>query len=299
MDFIDYYKVLGVSEKASEKEIKKAYRNLARKYHPDLNPDDAGAERRFKQVNEAHEVLSDPEKRKKYDQYGKDWQHAEEFEKARSARKRSSRQGSYGQYTYSGGAESDFSDFFESMFGGFGGRRSGRSAGFKGADYRAELELDLRDVYQTHKRTLTLGDKNIRLTIPAGVEDGQTIRIRGHGAPGINGGPKGDLYLTFRIANTTGFRREGADLHKTVEIPLTTAVLGGQITVDTFDGKAKLTVKPQTATETRVRLSGKGFPVYKKEGAFGDLILTYRVQLPTTLTDEQKRLFEQLKATNL
>ena len=296
MDFIDYYKVLDLPKDASEKDIKKAYRKLARKYHPDLNPDDAEAERRFKQVNEAHEVLSDPEKRKKYDQYGKDWQHAEEFEKARKAR---SQQGGFGEYTYSGGTESDFSDFFESMFGGFSGRRSRRSAGFKGPDFRAELALDLREAFQTHKRTLTLDGKKIRLTIPAGVEDGQTIRIRGHGGPGINKGPQGDLYLTFRITNRSGFKREGANLYKSVPISMTTAVLGGDITVDTFDGKAKLKVKPLTDNETRVKLAGKGFPKYRKEGEFGDLILTYKIQMPKALTDEQKRLFERLKATNL
>lgn len=296
MEFIDYYKVLGVSNKASGKEIKSAYRKLARKYHPDLNPDDPGAERKFKQVNEAHEVLSDPEKRKKYDQYGKDWQHAEEFEKARKARQQA---GDYGQYTYSSGPESDFSDFFESMFGGFASGRGSRSRGFRGQDFNASLELDLGDVYQTHKRTLTVGEKNIRITIPAGIEDGQTIRIKGYGGPGINGGPAGDLYITFQLKNSTGFRRKGPDLYKTVDLPLTTAVLGGELTVATFDGKAKLKVKPLTGNNTRVKLKGKGFPVYRKEGQFGDLYITYQIALPGELTEEQRKLFESLRATNL
>jgi curved DNA-binding protein len=296
MEFIDYYKVLGVSEKASGKEIKSAYRKLARKYHPDLNPDDPQAERKFKQVNEAHEVLSDPEKRKKYDQYGKDWQHAEEFEKARKSRQQA---GGYGQYTYSSGPESDFSDFFESMFGGFSSGRSRGSRGFRGQDLNASLELDLREVYRTHKRTLTVGDKNIRITIPAGIEDGQTIRIKGYGGPGINGGPGGDLYITFHLTNNTGFRRKGTDLYKTVDLPLTTAILGGELTVDTFDGKAKLKVKPLTRNNTRVKLKGKGFPVYKKDGQFGDLYVTYQIATPTELTAEQKKLFESLRATNL
>ncbi len=298
MDFIDYYKVLGIPSTASPKEIKAAYRKLARKYHPDLNPNDSGAELQFKQVNEAHEVLSDPEKRKKYDQYGKDWKHAEEFEKARKSRESA---GGAGQYTYSTGQEGDFSDFFESMFGGFTSGRSGqgRGRGFRGQDFNASLQLDLREVYQTHKRTLTLGDRNIRITIPAGIEDGQTIRIKGYGGPGINGGPKGDLYITFEISNATGFRREGANLYKTVPLPLTTAILGGDLTVETFDGKAKLKVKPLTRNNTRVKLGGKGFPKYKKEGEFGDLFITYEVALPTKLTPEQERLFESLKATNL
>ncbi len=302
MEFIDYYKVLGVDKKASESEIKKAYRKLARKYHPDLNPDDAGSEIKFKQINEAHEVLSDREKRKKYDKYGKDWQHAEEFEKARKAR--GSRGGPesgepFGGYTYSGGDQHDFSDFFESMFGGFRGEGQSTGRGFRGADLRAGLELDLRDVYETHKRTLTVGGKNIRITIPAGIEDGQTIRIRGYGGQGRNGGPDGDLYITFALRNSTPFRREGPNLYRTVEIPLTTAVLGGTITVETFDGKAKMKVRPLTQNDTRVKLKGKGFPVYKKEGRFGDLVLTYQVTLPEKLTDQQRQLFEELKKTNL
>ena len=296
MDFIDYYKVLGVTEKATEKEIKGAYRKLARKYHPDLNPNDPEAERQFKQINEAHEVLSDPEKRKKYDQYGKDWQHAEEFEKARKSRQQA---GGYGQYTYSTGEDSDFSDFFESMFGGFGSRRSRETRGFRGQDYNASLEMDLRDAYTTHQRTLSVGDRNIRITIPAGIEDGQTIRIKGYGAPGVNNGPRGDLYLTFHLNNTTGFQREGSDLYRTVDVPLTTAVLGGELTVQTFDGKARLKVKPQTQNNTRVKLKGNGFPVYRKEGQFGDLYITYQVTLPRELTEQQRRLFESLRDTNL
>jgi curved DNA-binding protein len=296
MEFIDYYKVLGITSEASAKDIKTAYRKMARKYHPDLNPNDAGAELKFKQVNEAHEVLSDPQKRKKYDQYGKDWMHAAEFEKAKKSRQ--SADGS-GQYTYSSGDEGDFSDFFESMFGGFGQRGRSQGRGYQGQDFNANLQLELRDVYQTHKRTLTIGDRNIRITIPAGIEDGQTIRIKGYGGPGINGGPKGDLYITFAIRNTTPFRREGANLFKTLEVPLTTAVLGGELTVDTFEGKAKLKVKPLTQNNTRVKLTGKGFPKYKKEGDFGDLFITYQVALPKDLSAEQKRIFESLKVTNL
>ncbi len=296
MEFIDYYKVLGLSQSATEKEIKTAYRKLARKYHPDLNPNNPEAEKKFKQVNEANEVLSDPEKRKKYDQYGKDWQHAEEFEKARKAREQ---QGGFGEYTYTSGEGHDFSDFFESMFGSFGGARGRRSRGFKGQDFNASLELDLREAYRTHKRTLNVGGRNIRITIPAGIEDGQTIKVRGYGGAGINGGPDGDLYLTFNLVNHTPFRREGAQLYRTVPLPLTTAVLGGELTIDTFEGQARLQVKPLTQNNTRVKLKGKGFPVYRKEGEFGDLVITYEVALPRKLDPEQKKLFEALKQTNL
>lgn len=297
MEFIDYYKVLGITKAATSSEVKKAYRKLARKYHPDLNPNDAAAEKMFKQVNEANEVLSDTEKRKKYDEYGKDWQHAEEFEKQKQARRPS---GGFGGYTYSGGQSSeDFSDFFENMFGGGSYRSSQRGARFRGQDLNAELQLNLTDTLTTHKRTLTINNKNIRITIPAGVEDGQTIKISGHGGPGANNGPSGDLFITFKIVNNTTFARERADLYKTKEIPLTTAVLGGEITIDTLSGKVKLKVKPGTANGTKVKLKGKGVPKYKKEGQAGDFYVTYTVNIPTTLTDRQKELFKQLQETNM
>lgn len=289
MEFIDYYKELGLDKSASQEDIKKAYRKLARKYHPDLNPNDKDANKRFQRINEAHEVLSDPEKRKKYDQYGKDWQHAEEFEKARQSRASS---GSRQEGAFSGmGDEGMFSDFFESMFGARGGRQDVK---FRGQDYNAELHLSLRDAYTTHQQTLTVNEKNIRITIPAGVEDGQVIRLKGHGGPGINGGPNGDLYLTFVIADDPQFKRSGNDLYTRVDLDLYTAVLGGEITADTLGGKVKLKVKPETQNETRIRLKGKGFPVYKKEGEYGDLYVTYSIKIPVNLNEKQKELFRQL-----
>jgi curved DNA-binding protein len=302
MEYIDYYKVLGVDKGATAEEIKKQYRKLARKYHPDLNPNDSEAELNFKRINEAHEVLSDPDKRKKYDEYGKDWQHAEEFEKAKRSRGQSN-QGNYSGYTYSSGGDTseDFSDFFESMFGGSGsGFRSHRQkVRFRGQDYQAKLELSLMDVYTAQKQTLTVNGKNIRLSIPAGVEDGQTIKIKGHGGPGIEGGPSGDLYITFSIVNNTDFKRDGADLYKTVQIPLVKAVLGGEILVETLTGKVKLKVAPGTDNGSKVKLKGKGFPKYRKDGQFGDLILTYSVAIPKKLTQEQRALFEALENTKL
>ena len=299
MDFVDYYKTLGVAKNASAEDIKKAYRKLARKFHPDVNPNDKEAHKKFQQINEANEVLSDPEKRKKYDQYGENWKHADQYEQARQQQRQGRggfggfEEGFGGQgYTYSSGDEGDFSDFFESLFGGARGRRS--QAKYRGQDYNAELQLSLSDAYTTHKQTLTINGKNVRITIPAGVENGQQIKLKGYGSPGANGGPNGDLFITFVIKNDTTLRREGNNLYKTEDIDLYTALLGGEKTIDTLSGKIKLKVTPETQNGTRIRLKGKGFPVYKKEGQFGDLYITWNVKLPTNLTAKQKELFTEL-----
>jgi curved DNA-binding protein len=295
MEFIDYYKILEVQSSATEADIKTAYRKLARKYHPDLNPNDENAKKKFQQINEANEVLSDPEKRKKYDQYGKDWKHADEFEKANQQQSQSRTSGGGRQsYGSSGGDFSgDFSDFFESMYGSGAGGRT-RQTKFRGQDLNAELHLNLMDVYKTQQQTLTVNGKNIRLTIPAGVENGQVIKIAGHGSLGSNGGPNGDLYITFTIANHPKFKREGSNLYANVDLDLYTALLGGDLQVDTLDGKVKLKVAPETQSNTKVKLKGKGFPVYKKEGEFGDLYITYNVKLPDNLTEKEKELFTEL-----
>jgi curved DNA-binding protein len=183
------------------------------------------------------------------------------------------------------------------MFGGQESRGRSRQTKFRGQDYNAELKLDLIDAYKTHQQTITVNGKNVRITIPAGIENGQQIRLKGYGAPGVNGGPNGDLYITFSITNNTNFKRMGNDLYTTVEIDLYTAVLGGEVTVDTLSGKVKLKVKPETQNETKIRLKGKGFPVYKKEGEFGDMFITFSVKIPTNLTEKQKELFKELAKT--
>jgi len=292
MDFLDYYKLLGIDKTATPKEIKNAYRKLARKFHPDLNPNDKDAKRKFQQINEANEVLSDPEKRKKYDQYGKDWQHSEQFEKQKQYQQQSSDFGG-SRYTASQ-SEGDFSDFFESMFGRGASTGRGRQVKYRGEDYNAELQLELIDAYKTHKQTLTVNGKKIRITIPAGIENGQTIKIAGHGGQGVNGGPDGDLYITFSIANHSRFKRLGNDLYLSVDLDLYKAVLGGELTIDTLDGKVKLKVKPETQNGTKVKLKEKGFPVYKNEGQYGDLLITYSIRIPTNLSEKQKKLFTQL-----
>ena len=289
MEFVDYYKILGVDKNASQEEIKKAYRKLARKLHPDLNPNDKEAHKKFQQVNEANEVLSDPEKRKKYDQYGKDWQHAEQFEQARQ-----SQQGSEGggfESFYGDMDEDRFSDFFESLFGGGSRRKQTR---FRGQDYQSVLQLSLKDAYTTHQQTLTINGKKIRITIPAGVENGQVIRLKGYGAPGANGGPAGDLYITFEVLPDPRCRRMGNDLYVNHPISLYTAVLGGEEVIETMGGKVKVKVAPGTQNGTRIRLKEKGFPVYKSPDEFGDLYVTFHVKIPTSLSEREKQLFEEL-----
>ncbi|MBF4491827.1 J domain-containing protein [Flavobacterium sp. MR2016-29] len=299
MDYIDYYKTLEITKAATEAEIKKAYRKLARKYHPDLNPNDKEAEKKFKEINEANEVLSNPENRKKYDKYGKDWKHAEEFEKAGydpNQQQQYSRQ-QQGSEDFSGfGGDfsgSDFSDFFNSMYGG-GARNSRSQSKYRGQDFNAELQLDLAAAYTTHKQSLTVNGKNIRITIPAGVENGQIIKIPGHGGPGANGGPNGDLFITFIIENNSDFKREGNNLYADIDLDLYTAILGGEMYVNTFDGKVKIKVPEETQAGTKVKLKGKGFPIYKKENQFGDLYITYKVKTPTKLSQKEKELFQEL-----
>lgn len=289
MSFIDYYKVLGVSKTATQEEIKKAYRKLARKHHPDLNPNDKQAEQKFKELNEANEVLSNVENRKKYDEYGKDWKHADQFEQAKKQEGGKTYCGEQGRNQENA---NDYSSFFESMFGQGNGRNTNQ---FKGQDFNAEVTLTLKDVFETHQRTFTVNGKNIRITIPAGVVNGQKIKIKGQGAPGFNGGPNGDLIILFNIENHSNFKLDNSNLYSEVKLDLYTSLLGGEIFVDTFTGKVKLTVKPETQNGTKVKLKGKGFPIYKKEGQFGDLYITYSIEIPTQLTEKEKELFTELQ----
>lgn len=312
MAFIDYYKVLGVDRNATQADIRKAFRQLAKQYHPDTNKGDPQAQERFQEINEANEVLSDPEKRKRYDEYGEHWAHAEEYE----AQRRQYEQqyggggqsghggfagggfggfdfGGFGDFSRSQGNTGGFSDFFEQLFGGARSRRAEQP--LRGQDYEAELHLSLRDAATTHKQVLQVGDKQIRVTIPAGVADGQRLRLRGHGGEAPAGGTRGDLIVTFRIAPDGVFTRVGNDLHLTVTVPLTTAVLGGEVVVDTLTGSVRMRVPEGTQPGGKRRLRGKGFPVYKREGSFGDLIVTFDVKIPTGLTARQRELFEELE----
>lgn len=296
MAFIDYYKILGIEKNASTADIKKAYRKMARKYHPDVNPNDKEAEVKFKQINEANEVLSNTENRNKYDKFGENWKHGEAYEQAQ--RQQRQQRSSQRQYHDGGGFEgfdeSGYSDFFESMFGGGGFSNRGSNVSYKGQDFNARLQLDLKDVYTSQKRVLNVNGKSIRLTIPAGVTNGQIIKIKGKGGPGKNGGPDGDLLIEFQIMNQTEFKRDGANLYKTVELDLYKAILGGDLMVHTFDGKVKLKLKSPTQNDDQVKLKGKGFPKYKKENDFGDLFITYSIKMPEKLSDQERKHFEEL-----
>jgi len=297
MAFVDYYKILGVNKSASAEEIRKAYRKLARKYHPDLNPNDEKAKQKFQEINEANEVLKDPEKREKYDKYGENWKQSEAYEQAQ--RRSSSRSNPFsqadsgGSYEYTGSFdEGQFSDFFEEMFGSrFGG---GRQTKFRGQDYHADLQLSLESASKTHQQTFTVNGKNIRITVPAGIAHGQKIKLSGHGGEGVNGGPKGDLFITFHIHPHSQFTRTGDDLTTKVNIDLYTAVLGGEIIVQTLDSKIKAKIKAGTQSESKIRIAGKGFPKYKKENKYGDLYVKINVELPTNLNEQEKKLFSEL-----
>jgi curved DNA-binding protein len=303
MEYKDYYKILGVEKTATIDQIKKAYRKLARQYHPDVNPNDATAEQKFKEINEANEVLSDTEKRQKYDQFGADYQRYEQAGAGGAGRgpggfdwSQYAQGGGQGGFGGFGGGGDDFSDFFSSMFGGMGGGAAGGRGTRPGAgpDYQAELELTLEEAYHGGPRTITVQGKNLRLTIQPGVADGQTIRLRDQGGPGRNGGPSGSLLITFRIAPDARYVRTGDDLTQDVPVSLYRALLGGSQTVETLSGTVKINIKPESTNGTRLRLRGKGFPVYRQEGKFGDLYLRLNVQLPQNLTDQEKELIKQL-----
>lgn len=288
MAFIDYYKVLGVKQDASQAEIRKAYRRLAKKYHPDTNGNSPEAQERFQAINEANEVLGDPEKRKKYDDYGEHWRHADEFEAQRREHEaRSNRSGfDFGGWSSFGGS-GGFSDFFEQLFGARGMRKSG------GEDLQATLTITLRDAATTHKQTFSINGEKIRITIPAGIADGQKIRIKGRGAIGDDGS-RGDLYITFRIEPDKIFARDGDNLLLTATTDMYTLLLGGEVTLPALDGNVRMTIKAGTPPDSKLRLKGKGFPIYKREGERGDLIVTLKMRMPA-LNERQKSLLKEIK----
>ena len=305
----DYYQVLDVPRTASQKEIKAAFRRLARQYHPDVNPNDPEAAEKFKQINEAHEVLSDPEKRKKYDQFGADWEQYEAWQKA--GRPEGAPFGQQGHVEYRTvspedledlfGSESPFSDFFHDLYGrGAERRRGGFDAGpLPGEDVEAETSISLEEAYRGALRTVELqtaeGSRRVEVRIPPGVRDGARVRVSGQGTPGRNGGRPGDLYIRVRVLPDPVFRREGDDLHVRAPVPLHVALLGGEVTVPTLKGtRVSLRVPAEVQNGTRLRLRGLGMPRVRGEGQ-GDLYAEVDVRLPVPLTPEARELAQRLR----
>ena len=304
MEYKDYYKTLGVDKKASQDEIKTAYRKLAVKYHPDKNKDNKAAEEKFKLINEANEVLSDPEKRKKYDSLGENWRQYEQAGSRQSGGRRSGN-GRTGPFTYEGdfsdifgeGGGSGFSDFFEQFFGrGSGGASRGRSTQFKGQDYQTDMEITLEEAYHGTHRLIQLEDEKLRIATKPGVHDDQQLRVKGKGGKGSKDN-HGDLYVRVHVTQHPRYSRKGDDLYTTHTIDLFTAVLGGYTIVDTMSGQLKVKIDPGTQNGKTIRIKSKGMPVYGKQNQFGDLYVQLQVHVPEQLTDRQRELFEQLKSS--
>ncbi len=307
MEYTDYYKILGVDKKATPEQIKSAYRKLAVKYHPDKNPGNKAAEESFKRVNEANEVLSDPEKRRKYDELGENWQAYEQGAQA-GGNPFGSRSG--GQtFNYEGGRNdpfggADFSDFFEQFFGRGAGPETGRKSGFgsraepKGRDYETEMEISLEEAYQGTTRIIQLEDEKLRLSTKPGSYDGQSLRIKAKGGSANGAAQRGDLFVHLQVLPHPRFIRQDNDLRTTQTVDLYAAVLGGETIVHTLSGPVKVKISPGTQPGQTVRIKGKGMPVYGQPDQHGDLYVQWQVQIPEKLSDQQRILFAQLQAIN-
>jgi curved DNA-binding protein len=290
----DYYKILGVDRNAKEEDIKKAFRKLAVKYHPDKNPGNKAAEEKFKEANEANDVLSDPEKRKKYDRFGEHWNSPNAGQEYES--------GGYGYSSMNtedfenvfGKGGGGFSDVFENIFGGRTGRQGRRNTPFAGDDLRAEMEISLDEAYQGVTRLFSVNNQSLSIHLKPGIKDEQVLKLKGKGSAGVNQGPPGDLYLTIRVHENPAFKRKEDDLYTELPIDLYTAILGGKADVSTLGGTLKLDIPEETQNGKVLRLKGKGMPVYNKPGKFGDLYVTVSVNLPVNLSEKEKGLFREL-----
>jgi curved DNA-binding protein len=309
MEYKDYYKILGVDRNASEKEIKKAYRKLARKHHPDVNPGDEGAEERFKEINEAHEVLSDPDKRKKYDQLGASWRQY----RSTGGDPRGFDWGQWYAQPGGGGVHVEyadlsdlfgggggFSDFFSAIFGGMGRGRGaawnmgGQPRAASGQDFEQEVEITLEEAFSGTTRVLQKDGRRLEVKIPAGVRTGSKVRMRGEGGEGFGGGTKGDLYLRVRVLPHRSLERKGDDLHCELPVDLYTAILGGEVKVPTLKGGAMLRIPPETQGGKTFRLKGQGMPRLKDNEKRGDLYAKVRVKVPENLSERERELFTEL-----
>ena len=320
----DYYQMLGVSRNASEKEIKKAYRRLARKHHPDLNPGDKSSEAKFKEINSAYEVLSNPEKRKKYDQFGEQWEYADQFAKSggqEGVRWNFGRDGT----TFESGDLSGFGDIFSSLFGDSGMGSRMRRGPRRGQDLESPIEVTLEEAYRGSTRMMQLQTeepctacggtgrvgnrvcticsgaggkiipKRLEVKIPTGVREGSRIRIAGEGSPGLAGGSKGDIYLVVKVLPHKLFERKGDDLYTNVSVPLATAILGGEVRLPTLNGNISLKIPPETQNGKVFRLAGKGMPKLGND-KYGNMFAKVNVILPTKVTEEERKLFERLRS---
>jgi len=308
MDYKDYYKILGVDKNSTKEEIKKKYRKLARKYHPDVNPNDHTAESKFAEINEAHEVLTDDEKREKYDALGADWQryqssgHTQDFDWSKytgaaggRAQTRTFHEEDLEDILRGGGI---FSDFFQNIFGG-GFQSSGRQrSGFsiKGQDLQAELTIPLEEAFSGGVKVLDVAGKKMRINLEPGIRDGQIIKLKGKGYPGGNGGANGDLYIKFFIPVHSEYTRIGDDLHLDIRVSIYTAILGGSVQVHTLSGTFKFTIPPETKNGTVFRLKGRGFRIFGKKESYGDLFVHVNLSIPENLTGKEKKLFKELAA---
>ncbi len=301
MDFKDYYKILDIPKTASADEVKKAYRKLAVKYHPDKNKDDKAAEEKFKEVNEAHEILKDETKRKEYDSLAEDYRNYEKSggKQGFDGYSQSSRnQGSsYQNRGYSGQQfdEDSFADFFSNMFGGRGnGNGQSRQQSYKGQDFTATMELSLEEAFAGTSRQIQLETQKLAMKIKPGVKEGQVLRLKGKGSKGTNGGPDGDLLITVKVKENAIFKRKEDDLYCSINVDLFTAILGGKSEIKTLKGKINITIPKKTPNGKEVRLKKMGMPVFNKPEEFGDLYATINIQMPTDLSDKELELFNEL-----
>ena len=298
MDFKDYYKILGVVKTATADEIKKAYRKLAVKYHPDKNQNDKLAEEKFKEINEANEVLGSPEKRKKYDELGENWKYQQQageqgqgFDWSQYTNKGSSDQYTSGEQFHEG----NFSDFFEKIFGGgFAGAKQGQQKIYKGQDYNAEMHFSLEEAYFGTARQLELDNQKLQIKTKPGIKEGQILRLKGKGVKGMNGAPDGDLYITVHIAEHPYYKRKENDLYCDITVDLYTAVLGGHILIKTLRNPIKMNISKETNNGKVLRLKGMGMPKFDKENEYGDLYAKVNLSLPKNLTTKELELFKEL-----
>lgn len=286
MEFRDYYKELGLSKSASDDEIKKAYKKLAVKYHPDKNPGDKTAEEKFKTINEAYTVLSNPEKRQQYDQYGENWNYYKE------AGNKSRQYNDTKTHGYDFFGQGGFSDFFETFFGG-GFKKSGKGA-VRGTDYEGNLSVSLEEAYHGTSKTFKVNGRPYSIKLKPGILDGQTLKINGKGGPGVNGGPNGDLYITIQIESHQLYERQKNDLHIEFKVPVYTLILGGKYSVASMKGPVNIEIPAETPNGKIFRLKNLGMPVYSLENEFGDLYVKVNAEIPRNLSEEEKNLVHQL-----